>query len=68
MVYFLWNVESNALYSCGCSVVVAVFHKNVKSFFVFEDIGLKLITLIQILTPAQGSRWLVKATPPWDKA
>ena len=36
---------SKALYRCGYSVVVVVIHKNVR-FFVFKDIGLKLVTLM----------------------
>ena len=36
---------TKALYRCGYSVVVIV-HKNAKFFFVYEDIDLKLGTLM----------------------
>ena len=45
-------MQSKILYRCGNSVVVAIVvvvvyvHKNVKVFFCFEDIDLKLIRLI----------------------
>ena len=44
-ITILLNMQSNAQNRSGYSVVVVFVHKNV-SFFVFKDIGLKIVTLI----------------------